>query len=230
MAKELDQPGQRSYSIFVDQHGREWGTVIDIRTGHSAGQWEPKFEAPWYPEYKYIRHVGKNSRHIFLDYDQNIADLRDAHDEYDELRLKTAMDQYGNAFTQRLGKTHDEDPPELKRLTGKPPFPIAWAEAAKEGNRWVLGFSNLIPKWAYPLLHAANEPERKYLDAEDEDLEKRLDLEEAFDPEATGGKKEPVSNAGLQAFETFMAEQKAAGKSHKEAQAAWRERKAAVAS
>lgn len=224
---ELSQPERRAYNVFVDQHGREWGTAIDTKTQHSCGPWEPQFTAPWYPEHKYIRHVPKSYRNILIDYDKNIADLKDAHDAYDDLRLKTAMNQYGNAFTDRLGASHYEDPPELQKLTGKPPFPIAYPEAAKEGNKWVLGQSNVIPRWAYALLAVTQEQTRKYLDAEDEAVEKAVDLDEQFDPEAKGGKREPVVK-GVQAYESFMAEQKANGKSHREAQDLWRSRKVAA--
>lgn len=222
---EQSQPERRSYNVFVDQHGREWGTPIDTKSGHSCGPWEPRFTAPWLPEFKYIKHVPKSFRNIYIDYAKNITDLKEAHDAFDELRLKTAMNQYGNAFTERLGQSHEEDPPELQKLTGKPPFPLAYPEAAKEGNKWVLGFSNVIPKWAYALLAVSQEPERKYLDADDEEVEKAVDLDEQFDPEATGGKREPVRK-GVEAYEAFYKEQRALGKSHKEAQSLWRERKA----
>jgi len=228
VAQEQSQPERRSYNVFVDQHGREWGTTIDKTTGHSCGPWEAQFQAPWYPDLntKTLRHIPKSFRNIEIRYDIIIADLKDAWDAYDERRLKMAMDQYGNAFTERLGKTHEDDPPELQKLTGKPPFPLAWPEAAQEGNKWVLGFSNVIPPWAYPLLHAAKTPERRYLDAE-EAVEKAVDLDEQFDPEAKGGKREPV-RSGVAAYEAFVAEQKANGRTHKEALNLWRERKAAA--
>lgn len=224
----MTQPERRSYNVFVDQHGREWGTVIDIKTHHSCGPWEPRFSAPWLPDFKYIRHVKGSFRDILIDYDRNITDARDAMDAYDDMRLKTAMNLYGNAFTERLGQTHADDPPDLQKLTGKPPFPIAYPEAAKEGNKWVLGFSNVIPKWAYALLAVTQEPERKYADAEDEEVERAVDLDEQFDPEATGGKREPVKT-GLNAYEAFYREQKAFGKNQREIQTLWRERKNTVA-
>ena len=228
MPKELSQPERRRYRTFTDQHGRLWGTAIEVSSGHSCGPWEAKFEAPWLPDAKYLRHHSTDDRLVLIDYDRNVRDAKEAMDAYDDLRLKVAMDQYGSAFTSKLGKTHDEDPPELKQLVGAPPFPVAWSEAAQEGNKWVLGFSNIIPKWAYPLLKQEDAPARKYLDA-DEEVEKAVDLDEAFDPEAKGGKREPVASRGQQDYRAFVAEQTKAGKGLKEIGALWKERKTAVA-
>jgi hypothetical protein len=220
VAKELSQPEQRSYRSFYDQHDRQWGAPVDKRTGHSVGPWEPKFQAPWLPEAKYIKHVPTDDRLIRIDYESNILDLKRAMDAYDDLRLKTAMDQYGSAFTSKLGQTAEEDPPELKRLVGKPPFPAAFPEAAKEGNRWVLGFESRIPKWAYP-----------YLDA-DEEVEKAVDLDERFDPEATGGKRKPVSSGrGKSKYTAFVKDAIATGQARniKEAAQLWNKEVAASA-
>lgn len=226
-AKELEQPEQRRYATFQDEHGRTWGTDIDIRTGHSCGQWEPRFQAPWIPEAKYIRHDLKNSHRIIIDYDKNIRDLKDAHSEFDDLRFRAAQQEWGSAAGSKMGKTYEEDAPELTRMVGKPPRPVQFPEAAKEGNKWVLGFSNLIPTWAYPLLEAETRVEKKYLDAEEEDLEKRLDLEEKHDPKATGGKKQPVGARGHSEYTAFVKAHK--GKPLTEISKLWKAHKAAAA-
>lgn len=226
MPKELSQPETRLYRTFRDPHDRIWGSAVDKRTGHSVGPWEPQFEAPWYPEAKYIKHNPSDDRLILIDYDRNISDLKEAQDAYDDLRLKVAMNQYGSAFPSKLGKTHEEDPPELKALVGQPPFPSAFPEAAKEGNKWVLGLTNVVPAWAYVYLHAQEAPKRKYLDA-DEEVEKAVDLDEQFDPDAKGGKREPVGR-GQSAYTAFVSEMSKQGKNLREIAQSWRERKEAV--
>jgi len=224
VAKELTQPEQRRPRTFYDQHDRTWETVIDIRTGHAAGPWEPKFQAPWYPEAKYIRHDPSDDRRILIDYDRNVRDAKRAMDDYDDLRMKVAMDQYGSAFTSKLGETHEDDPPELKKLVGGPPFPVAFPEAALEGNRWVLGFSTTIPKWAYAFVAAQNKVERKYLDA-DEEVERAVDLDETHDPEATGGKRVKVKRKPTE-YNAFVAQHK--GLPLAEIGRLWREQKQAA--
>jgi hypothetical protein len=232
VAKELSQPERRKYRTFHDQHGRLWGSTIDITNGHSCGPWEAKFEAPWLPDFKYIHHHPTDDRLIVIDYDRNVLDAKDAMDAYDDVRLKTAMNQYGSAFTSKLGKTYDEDPPELKQLVGGPPFPVAWSEAAQEGNKWVLGFTNVIPSWAYPLLAQEALTPRKYLDADEEAalaevaaVEEAVDLDEAHDPEATGGKRVPVRTTAQAEYTGFVKEMVRLGKNLKEIGALWRERK-----
>lgn len=228
MSKELSQPETRAYRTYRDQHDREWGAPIDKRTGHAVGPWEPKFVAPWYPEAKYVKHHPRDDRLVQIDYDSNIHDLKEAHNAYDDLRLKAAMNMYGSAFPTKLGKTAEEDPPELREIVGLPPRPLAFPEAAKEGNRWVLGFTNTIPTWAYALVAAEEPHQRKYLDA-DEELETRLDIEEEHDPEAKGGKRVQVRGPGKSAYTDFVKEQSALGKNLKEISQMWRERKLAAA-
>lgn len=225
MAKELSQPERRGYSLFYDQHNREWGAPIELATGHACGPWEARFKAPWLPEDKYIRHQGRTNK-IVIDYTKNVADLKDAHNEFDELRFRAAQQEWGTAAMSKMGRTYEEDAPELRRMVGKPPRPIEFPEACLEGNQWVLGFSNTVPKWAYPLLEVEQKVERKYLDADEEDLEKRLDLEEQFDPKATGGKKQPVKK-GLTPYQEFVKANPK--KSMKEISVLWKEQKAAVA-
>ena len=229
MAKELEQPAQRRPKSYFDRHDRKWTTVIDIRTGHSCGPWEPQFTAPVYPEMKYIRHDLKDDRYIIIDYDRWIRDARDAADGYDDFRQKTAIDQYGSAFTSKLGVTPDEDLPELRRLVGEPPKPVEFPEACKAGNKWALGLTNVIPTWAYALLPRATAPVRKYLDADEEVVEKAVTLDEQFDPKATGGKRVPVPRkSGQSEYTAFMGEQRRAGKSLKEISQLWKEYKGAA--
>jgi hypothetical protein len=191
MAKELEQPQYLRYATKSDQHGRDWGGVIDIRTGTSVGPLDPKFTAPWYPDHAWIRHDPKDGRKIRIDYDGMLAQLREAHREYEDRRFRTAQNMYSAAFHTMMGDSYDNDPPEMQRKVGPPPTAVAFPEAAAEGNKWVLGFTDSVPKWAQAILdrERAKRSGKKYLDADD-----AADLDEQFDPVAVGGKVEKVGS------------------------------------
>lgn len=189
MAKEISQAEQRRFQVFADQHNRDWGAPIDIRTGHAVGPFSPRFKAPWYPDSQFIRHDPNDQRKIIIDYYAIVTERDDAMGEYEMNRLRAAQSLYGAAFTSMLGKTPYDDPPELVNKVGAPPMSRHFPAAAQEGNQWILGFSEKVPKWAQEILdrEAAKRNARLYLDADD-----AVDIDEQFDPDATGGKTEPV--------------------------------------
>lgn len=115
--------------------------------------------------------------------------------------------------------------PALLSMVGKPPQPYQPVEAAMMGNKYCLGLTDKMPTWAIPYFKTEEESRTKYLDAEDEEpgqyddeseeggfaaqfkvegvevgegeeaVERLLDLEEQYDPDATGGKAVPVKRS-----------------------------------
>lgn len=189
MAKELEQPQQRRPAVFADQHGRDWRTIIDIRTGHAAAPFEPDFTAPWYPDTIYVEHDPADARKVRIAYGKILSHFRDAHDAYEDLRFRVAEEMWGSAFITKMGETYEDDDPQLRKKIGSPPSEIAYPEAALEGNRWVLGFTDKVPPFFVPILEKQRRTlgGRKYLDADE-----AATLDETFDPDASGGKKAKV--------------------------------------
>lgn len=130
------QPDQRRYALYKDQHGRTWGCLIDKRTGHPVDTFQPKFEAPWYPDHQYVTILPDSDmrpNEVVLRYEDAIRDLEQAHERYQHATLTAGIELHGQAY--------DEAKPTLAVLSrvGKPPKPVAPWRLALDGNAYLLG-------------------------------------------------------------------------------------------
>jgi hypothetical protein len=195
-----DQSHSRRYTKMRDQHGRLWGCEIDIRTGTPVGH-GPRpvgWKAPWLPSQEWFRYNprGDNPNLFRIDYDSMVADRVAAHDAYDA------------AFTQ-YAVAHGWDPNDsskrgvIESVVGKRPLPIEVIKAAMQGNKYVLGLTDVVDTRVVPFLRKKeNKQERKlaampdFTDQDtDEELEARMDLQDQFQPDDEPRDRAPIKTA-----------------------------------
>jgi hypothetical protein len=141
------QADARMLGVFTDQHGRKWEAVIEKNTGHPCSHVRPRFTAPYLPDQQYLTFDAHERSTLVIDYDRAIADRRDARKTYDEMLYQFALGTYGDQAAKYL-------PPEgkpteaMRRYVGATPPAPEIPEAAKAGNKWVLGLTDVKPSWA----------------------------------------------------------------------------------
>jgi hypothetical protein len=137
-APEGYQQKARRYQQYTDQHGRRWGAVIEIKTGHPCGPWEPKFDAPWLPATEYLRIRPDHEAQpwaVVIDYDTAIADLKEAKHRFDQLCIARGIELHGDRFDETAPVSNA-----VKQIVGNPPKPWEPYKACKDGNGYLLGF------------------------------------------------------------------------------------------
>ncbi len=157
MAKQeqWSQASLRSYRIFRDQHGREWGADIEDKTGHPCGplalrigpnQVIPPMKFPQ----KYFVDFDGVSGTFAIDYDSWLKGSKDAHTDYQLNMLREANRMYHDRAQQMI---QAKDPALLVLVGREPPDPRQ-VMSARAGNKWVLGICAVAgvapekPKWA----------------------------------------------------------------------------------
>lgn len=128
---------------LTDQHGRKWHCNEDRRTGAAVGPYEPKgWSAPWYlpqgGEYPYYQRPEDEPHRLELDYDACLAQLRQAHADWEKRVRDVGIELHGQAFT--------EDKPTLAVLqrVGHKPLPLEPILAMKQGNKYALGLTHTV--------------------------------------------------------------------------------------
>jgi hypothetical protein len=144
----MSQTNSRRYAHFIDQHGRRWGAVIEIRTGHAVGAFEPDdFRAPVLPPNRHIHHVANDPVAIRIDYEGWVAESRRARLEYERRVREVATRLSAQGQVERMLA---ERPPELLDIVGSEPDVVdpLVIQAAKAGNPWVIRFEGDMPSAA----------------------------------------------------------------------------------
>lgn len=145
--KPKDTQKDRRYTKLRDQHGRTWGCVIELKSGDPSGPidlLDPK-GAPLMPPPRFMKvNSQKNYGELFIDYDPWIAHQRQVIAAHDKRMMGIATQQYGDAAAEKIASP----PPALLHFAGPAPEPVEPILAAKAGDPWVLGFSDVRPKWA----------------------------------------------------------------------------------
>ena len=142
------------YALFTDQHGRKYGADMDPRTGHPCGPIDFKHRTPsgnlppWLPAAKYLLFDTIEPGKVTVQYDDAIADAERAIGQWETLIVNFATGMYGD----KAGPEIEKPGPTLRKVVGPRPAEPALIEAAKEGNKWALGFTDAMPKWAEPLM------------------------------------------------------------------------------
>ena len=199
-----DQAERRINLKIPDQHGRIMHVVYDRINPGVVGLY-PQFKAPWIPDFRFYEIAADEGipRKGVWNYQAVLADNRAGWDRYfDELLTLSgnmkgidAMAAYQNAKEGNW----NEVPPALLRECGWTPDPDDYVKAAMAGNKWVLGFSDVIPKWAFPLValkEARRAEEARMVKESDLDMYRDTDgadLDEEFEQKGLAGGTAPVT-------------------------------------
>lgn len=207
MRQELDQAARRRPWKGRDEFGRLWESTVDIISQGTCAPINPyRWSDPLDTPQKYLQKAivqdpdtGQLTIRIIPALEAWARDLEAAHKRYDEDLYRDAMQLFG----EQGPDAYEQRKPALIAHTGQPPQALEPLWAALDGDEWALGLSdkdvNNIRRF-FPRQESARERflrERR----ERDELDARLDLEEAHDPEATGGKREPVRGRRKQTAE-----------------------------
>lgn len=204
-----DQAERRKNVLVNDQHGRRIHLVWDVACRGVVGFY-PQFSAPWMPEIKYHTVHAENGFPESVEWEYRRM-LEDNQTEwanwYDDLRRYGArmpgVDAM-KAYDAALKGEWEQVPKALLIECGSTPQHADLIKGAMAGNKWVLGFSTVVPDWAKPIVNlwdleaqkrssAVSEAELdRFRDADGPDEIDPLALEEEVDPAAVGGKRVPV--------------------------------------
>ena len=197
-AKVLSQSERRRAWRAKDEYGRIWESTIDIISQGTCAPINPKgWNDPLGTPQKYLvkaltndPDTGQLGIRIIPALEQWAADLERAHEEYQQRLYNDALTLFGEGGP----KAYEDRIPALINYTGVAPQALEPVLAALAGDQWALGLSEKDPnniQRFFPKKETAREKFLRELKNRDE-LDERLDIEEAADPEATGGKREKV--------------------------------------
>jgi hypothetical protein len=202
-----DDSGRKWWTVIEKDTMRSCGPMIP------KGWTAPKLfgTLPFVPPEKYHRYTPDDPFTMKIDYDAWIEDVETEQKNFESRRSSSAIMLFGSGAAAAVR----DNSPELKNFVGDGPIPVAPIKAARAGNLFVLGLSPHMPEWAKPFFVAPTIKEEEFPNAEDypneepapveqlgdtefpdaegrtlaedPELERRLDLEEQFDSEATGG-------------------------------------------
>lgn len=158
MPDEKSQRDFRREQQMTDQHGRKWHATIEIRTGHPCGLIQPKFSAPIEVPQDFLKVDLENPYMLIIAYDPWIASLRAAIAERDRRMRSVGLAIHGDKY--------DPDKPSREQLeiVGPSSQPVEPVIAAKQGNKYMLGFTDKMPDWTRPFFIKEVEPETVYED------------------------------------------------------------------
>lgn len=174
----FSQADLRSYRTYRDQHGRTWGASVENRTSAPCGPMEPRFKAPLYPPDKYIRITDPYGGDVRINYDQWESDQREAHAEYDQMLMLRANEKFGAGAWDAVQRKD----PVLLAIVGNPPDPIEPIWAMRDGEPWILGLSDRMPKSLAPFFRSQQAERPRFVSAEEEEEQE----ERAPAPSLTG--------------------------------------------
>lgn len=125
---------------LTDQHGRPWFCNEDKRSGQPVGNLEPKgWSAPVYPPTQYIIRDPEQPYRCAIDYDRLIADHQQAADTWYRAKVREGARLHGQKF-----KESEEATTQILDIIGPPPTRWEIWEACRQGNRWVLGLTEVV--------------------------------------------------------------------------------------
>ena len=223
------QRDKMTHHLMRDQHGREWECVINVATKPRPGPQSlitPKgWTAPVIPPQMYLKFNPLNMFLLGIHYDAWIADWKEARREWEsEIHVRAAEMSPIDAGASLIGTDSDYQDASSHLLRSVGPKPAAWEPvlAAKQGNKWVLGLTKTIDTRLQHFFPIATMPDPDFRDPD------FSDVEEAADPDATGGKVVPVTPKKPD-WGQFVKEHTKTGKSMQETSALWKAHKAALA-
>lgn len=185
---DWSQREQRRGAILTDQHGRKYSAVIEKKTGDDLF-WQAMYTAPLIPPAMYFEphpDVDRPNDRV-INYTRWKEDIRRDTDAW-ELLGRTIVRQIPNG----LNADGSFSLAVLDQI-GPKPTPIEPVIAAEQGNKWVLGFTQ-VPDPRLKKFFEVLQVVKKYDepdfsgDPEDED-DGFAGLDEEHDVEAMGGKR-----------------------------------------
>lgn len=194
----LSQTKRRRPWRAKDEYGRVWESTIDIISQGTCAPINPKgWNDPLGTPQKYlVKAIAQDPDTAQLGIrlipalEQWASDLEVAHKEYEQRLYNDALTLFGTEGP----RAYEERAPALINYTGPGPQAVEPVLAALAGDQWALGISekdiNNIARF-FPKQESKRDAFLRSLKQRDE-LDDRLDLEEAVDPKATGGKREKV--------------------------------------
>lgn len=187
------QAKKRRGQRLVDQHGRPWFAVIELKTGDPVGQIEPQFQAPLVPPQVYLRKSRDENRpnDLVIQYEAWIDENLTRREELNARAREISRKMFGTAYDPTKSFA-----PDVLEALGEYPEPVEPIIAAYQGNSYVLGLTTVVDERVAQFFLAKEKPTRaKLLDRYDfRDEPGTLDpeaLEEELDPHATGGTRVP---------------------------------------
>lgn len=180
------QADLRRPAYLKDQHGRTWFADIEKRSGFPVGPIRARFSAPWYPDQGSFRFSESDPSHFAIDYEWLLSQRMEAHDEYHQRAVEESATRQWDV--PERGEPYSRN---LQLIVGRPPNPIEPIVAAMQGNKWILGLSKKVDERLAPFI-TTPETKREQIIRSLPDFrdDPYGDMEEQFDPEATGGKVE----------------------------------------
>lgn len=184
------QRNQRDYGFYTDQHGREWGAPIELKTGAACGPYEPiewKITPPLMPPQKYLRRSPDRRRptELHIDYRAWIQDERTERVAWERNVRIASQKLHGDKYDEAMALRNPSR--DVLELVGPPPRAIEPIRAAMQGNPYVLGFTTRedvrLAKFFEEDKRAA---EVLGIEGGEDFSELMEELEETHDPQATG--------------------------------------------
>lgn len=181
------QPDHRRGQMFQDEHGRDWHGNIELKTGKTTGHLSPvwaggrtfagqPYTVPEFlvPPQGLVRVHPEKPWAVVIDYAAWIADLKQAWLDYRRRVRELEVKFHGD-------KANEANPSnQTRNLAGPPPMAVDLVLAMQTGNRWALGLTPKMPRWAQVLvpkdetvtMDFPDADEETYLDVEDENLDR----------------------------------------------------------
>lgn len=201
-----DQTGTRRDDQWPDDADRPWHVTLELRSGDPVGVITPLFSAPWYPGRQYVKPDPKRRMRLKVQYEAERTDREQARATYLRRAQAEATARSWEVPTS-LADWKQWDP-RLLAIVGKAPLNPAIVEAARQGNRYLLGLTTRVDPRVTDLLEEEAElrgkgpkvaAETAYgdfggeYDAADEANDALAALEDEHDPDGIGGKRERLS-------------------------------------
>lgn len=179
------QADDRRGQTMWDQHGRKMHASIEKKSGYPSGPITLIGSAPLEPDQKYLILNPDNVTEVTIDYPSWIRDRQIANAEYHARAID--VNTANNWAPLVPGAPY---PKHLVKEIGKPPLAVEPIVAAAQGNKWVLGLTDVVDQ---RLAHFFEAPLDEAFDLSAfPDYSQDEQAEEDFDAEALGGKSIPV--------------------------------------
>src|SRR5689334_13918241 len=202
-----EQQKMRRYIRKLDQHGRKWGMIVDMRSGRHCSVIEylghskyPKMTPKVMPPQTclvYLTQPPADNPEMFIenyirvDYDKWKADIKQAwadftkrvHEEYGKRNIECDWRPSGGVAMRM----------DVREVVGADPSPLQVVLACEQGNHWALYGAGQMPKGLTPFF-GANRRNRSVLDeieatfdareTDGIDLKGEIDQHPEYDPES----------------------------------------------
>lgn len=153
-SQRLSTSPNESGKFWRDQHGRDWHSEVELRTGDPCGplRLARPADAPYVPDSNFITIVKGRRGQDRLDYDIEI--------NYAALRANIAdgWTMYQAEMQRERGRNPQLSAAELVAKVGKPKFSPRIVDLMEEGNPYLLGLapfdaSDPVHTWAREMIH-----------------------------------------------------------------------------